>query len=537
LSARNDRKIWIFSNNNITGLTVGDTIGSSVGTNISLGEIRFNSNGFIYHSSTSGASSDAGGIIIKSNNTLNPTVNNPKDLAVGSTFAPTSGTGTYVAEMINPVINQTGGANGITRGLYVNPTLTAAADWRSIEWSNNSGWGLYGAGTAPNYLGGNTTIKGTVTNSTSILQVQNLSGLTALNVRGDRAVVVEQLQVSDGTNKGFTASYAGAGGYQFALLVNDSGVSFSNGAGASRPVSFNMNTGEILRIDQNFTSIVTNNFLVGTTTNAGFKLDVNGTARVSDNLTVSRNHNAATSLIISNTTSGANAGAGIGFDNNVGVGAASINKGSSGSGSYKILSGADFSLLNGGAATNGDIGILNDRTAGIIKFASGGASTPQLTLTAVGRLLLGTTTEGTFLLDVNGSARFSGSSTITRISSTESTQLNIINTGSGTNAGSQLRCDANNSAGFSTLGKFSTGNTTVKIITAENAYWYNTSAGDMAILNDFASGTIKMAAGGSSTAHMTIKSNGRINMSSLPTSATGLSAGDIWNDGGTLKIV
>ena len=40
-----------------------------------------------------------------------------------------------------------------------------------------------------------------------------------------------------------------------------------------------------------------------------------------------------------------------------------------------------------------------------------------------------------------------------------------------------------------------------------------------------------------STERMRIKSNGRINFSSLPTSATGLSAGDIWNDGGTLKIV
>ena len=34
-----------------------------------------------------------------------------------------------------------------------------------------------------------------------------------------------------------------------------------------------------------------------------------------------------------------------------------------------------------------------------------------------------------------------------------------------------------------------------------------------------------------------IKNNGTINMPSLPTSATGLSAGDVWNDGGTLKIV
>ena len=34
-----------------------------------------------------------------------------------------------------------------------------------------------------------------------------------------------------------------------------------------------------------------------------------------------------------------------------------------------------------------------------------------------------------------------------------------------------------------------------------------------------------------------VKANGRINMSSLPTSSAGLSAGDIWNDAGTLKIV
>jgi len=34
-----------------------------------------------------------------------------------------------------------------------------------------------------------------------------------------------------------------------------------------------------------------------------------------------------------------------------------------------------------------------------------------------------------------------------------------------------------------------------------------------------------------------VKANGRINMSSLPTSSTGLSSGDLWNDAGTIKIV
>ena len=50
-----------------------------------------------------------------------------------ATFSPTSGTGTMNMLAIYNTINQTGGANGITRGLYVNPTLTAAADFRAIE--------------------------------------------------------------------------------------------------------------------------------------------------------------------------------------------------------------------------------------------------------------------------------------------------------------------------------------------------------------------------------------------------------------------
>jgi hypothetical protein len=57
-------------------------------------------------------------------------------LRIFETFAPTSGTGTYNTILINSTINQTGGANGITRGLYINPTLTSAADFRAIETTN-----------------------------------------------------------------------------------------------------------------------------------------------------------------------------------------------------------------------------------------------------------------------------------------------------------------------------------------------------------------------------------------------------------------
>ena len=39
------------------------------------------------------------------------------------------------------------------------------------------------------------------------------------------------------------------------------------------------------------------------------------------------------------------------------------------------------------------------------------------------------------------------------------------------------------------------------------------------------------------TTLLAVKGSGRVNMGALPTSSTGLSAGDIWNDAGTLKIV
>jgi hypothetical protein len=48
-------------------------------------------------------------------------------------FAPTSGTGVINAISVSGIINQTGGANGITRGLFINPTLTSAADFRAVS--------------------------------------------------------------------------------------------------------------------------------------------------------------------------------------------------------------------------------------------------------------------------------------------------------------------------------------------------------------------------------------------------------------------
>lgn len=55
-----------------------------------------------------------------------------------ATFTPTSGTSEFTLARLSTTINQTGGANGITRGLLINPTLTSAADFRAIEVTTGS---------------------------------------------------------------------------------------------------------------------------------------------------------------------------------------------------------------------------------------------------------------------------------------------------------------------------------------------------------------------------------------------------------------
>jgi hypothetical protein len=94
---------------------------------------------------------------------LNSTTQGGLVQIIGQFNPNTSVSAPFTSLYVIPAINQTGGANGTTRGLYINPTLTAAADWRSIEWSNNSGYGLYGAGTAQNLLNGKLTVSHTVT--------------------------------------------------------------------------------------------------------------------------------------------------------------------------------------------------------------------------------------------------------------------------------------------------------------------------------------------------------------------------------------
>ena len=230
-------------------------------------------------------------------------------------FAPTSGTGTFFLASLDCIINQTGGANGITRGLYVNPTLTAAADWRSIEWSNNSGWGLYGAGTANNFLNGSLGIGSASLSNTNLAIGKNISGSTSAYgvlldsvvqsgvtsaAYGFRSILTTQAaSFTLSSLNHFTASQTtqGAG----SIILNQVGFDCGDMNNAYTNISYRgqISQGTLqwnLYMSGTASNYLAGQLLIGTTTKGTFALDVNGTARVSGAVT------AATESIFNGTS-------------------------------------------------------------------------------------------------------------------------------------------------------------------------------------------------------------------------------------------
>jgi hypothetical protein len=114
----------------------------------------------------------------------------------------------------------------------------------------------------------------------------------------------------------------------------------------------------------------------------------------------------------------------------------------------------------------GDIAILNDFATGKIKFAAGGVSTAQATLTAAGRLLLGTTTESTYIFDVSGNVKFGTTSgmiwdnTNNRLGIGTSTPVAVLDIiGSGISSFANLNLKNTNASGYTEINLIDSTNT------------------------------------------------------------------------------
>jgi hypothetical protein len=204
-------------------------------------------------------------------------------IKVDETFAPNNTLKDirYNGAIIQPTINQTGGAVQITRGLLIQPTLTAAADWRSIEWSNNTGFGLYGAGTAANYLGGSLGIKTTAIYQPSTFSLDVNGGLLIKNTAGTTAqLTLINADPSVGGNNGFLVNtVGGTSGSSYVDLQGYYGTSITG----STALRLNPAGGPVI---------------INSTTNSGEQFQLTGSIRINGQSSATSGGNSGQHLII-----------------------------------------------------------------------------------------------------------------------------------------------------------------------------------------------------------------------------------------------
>ena len=181
-----------------------------------------------------------------------------------------------------------------------------------------------------------------------------------------------------------------------------------------------------------------------------------------------------------------------------------------------------FTYGSGASGYYTNLGYNSDGNKFYLQIADGTTPVNIMTWNYTGNVGVGTTADAGYKLDVNGTMRVSGASTFNgavtlTINQNGQTISTVRNTTAGTSSEAYFQATSDASSGSSTFGKTSSLFSGYKILTASSGYIYNGTAGNLAILNDVASGSIVMAAGGSSTAHFTIASTGAATFSSSVT--------------------
>jgi hypothetical protein len=180
---------------------------------------------------------------------------------------------------------------------------------------------------------------------------------------------------------------------------------------------------------------------------------------------------------------------------------------------------ADIAVFDRGESSYKTFRVL----ANDITFKTNQASVDAVVINSSANVGIGTTSPA-YKLDVQGSA-----GNIARI--TDGTNHFLFYAGSGLNEIATVSPLLLTVAGTERLRITSGGNVGVNC-TAVNAKLEVVATSGEVFRADSASGAYRIVA-----TQTGVNMQGKINFASLPTSATGLSAGDIWNDGGTLKIV
>ena len=332
------------------------------------------------------------------------------------------------------------------RGVWVDPSINGLAfrdNWRSIEWSNNLGWGLYGVGTANNYLNGSLFI-GTTTDAGYKLDVNGTARSNALYVQngiGDYGVRI-----------GTTSRY----GYT-PLTVETPAGSLSFGTVAQFTQS-RAETTYVADYDKPTITLANVDTTADTWTTIQFSKrgdTASGIAGIGAQYKSSSNSDLAFFTKGSNTFSEKMRITGVG---NVGIGTTTpTSKLEVKNGTVIISDTNTGSQINLGIGlitvgrpfigTNTNTNFLEFGTRGNVYISIVTNSTEKIRITNTGNLLVGTTTNAGYKLDVNGTARVQGV-----LTTTSDAVINEVNVGRGGGA-----ISSNTRVGVGTLNTNTTG--------------------------------------------------------------------------------
>jgi hypothetical protein len=291
-------------------------------------------------------------------------------------------------------------------------------------------------------------------------------------------------------------------GGAISLGGNTDQIKASSGSGnfdflSNLPIRFLLKSGSVERM-----RIVssTGNVLIGTTTDAGFKLDVNGTARVQTSLLLGSSSISASAYPLQVV---GGAGGSALFSNTTRTQALNINLTTANETRIYtdyFLTGADQKLILGTFANRAN----------------------QLVLNTTGNVLINTTTDAGFRLDVNGTARVSGGVT-----------SGVALVGTWSVSASYARFGHNLFNGGTTFGFLQQQNGDCFINGLSNFI----SASNNNIFETNGAERMRITSSGNVLIGTTTNGASRLRVVGLPTSPVGLSSGDVWNNLGILTIV
>jgi len=159
-----------FLTNNTVRMTVQDSTGN-VGIGTASPTFTLDVSGFTKITPTN-AQLTARSSSLSLTGTGAATSGNTYVIANTTSFQPTSGNGSYAGFYDGSTINPTLVNSNISRGLFINPTILTVTDYRAIEFTNNSGFGIYQSGSAKNSLFGDLLLGTNNTGSTAAGKLQ-----------------------------------------------------------------------------------------------------------------------------------------------------------------------------------------------------------------------------------------------------------------------------------------------------------------------------------------------------------------------------